>query len=72
MDLQLKGRWNELKGKLKQKYSNLTDDDLMYEDGKEDQFWGRLQQKTGRTMDDLKNELLKLTDTDPNRRTDRP
>jgi uncharacterized protein YjbJ (UPF0337 family) len=72
MDLQLKGRWNELKGKLKQKYSNLNDDDLMYEEGKEDQFWGRLQQKTGRTMDDLKNELLRLTDSDPDQRTDRP
>ena len=58
MDLQLKGRWNEIKGKLKQKYANLTDDDLMYEEGKEDQLWGKLQEKTGKTMDDIKHEIL--------------
>jgi uncharacterized protein YjbJ (UPF0337 family) len=69
MDLQLKGRWNEIKGKLKQKYANLTDDDLKYEEGKDDQLWGRLQQKTGKTLDDLKNEILRYTDPDADRET---
>ncbi len=51
--LQIKGSWNVLKGKLKQSYANLTDDDLKYEDGKEDELIGRLQQKTGQTKDQL-------------------
>jgi len=42
---EIKGNWNELKGKLKQKYAELTDDDLLYEEGKEDELFGRLQQK---------------------------
>ena len=53
-NLIMKGSWNELKGKLKQAYGNLTDDDLKYEDGKEDELLGRLQKKTGKTKDDLK------------------
>ncbi|MGI8951527.1 MAG: CsbD family protein [Chitinophagaceae bacterium] len=51
--LELKGRWNEIKGKVKQQYGNLTDDDLKYEEGKDDEFLGRLQNKTGKTRDDL-------------------
>ncbi len=53
-NLIVKGNWNELKGKLKQAYGNLTDDDLKYEEGKEDELLGRLQKKTGKTKDDLK------------------
>jgi len=45
--LEIKGRWNELKGKIKQSYANLTDDDLTYEEGKDDELLGRLQKKTG-------------------------
>lgn len=55
--LQLKGNWNEMKGKLKQKYSNLTDDDLTYEEGKEDELLGKLQKKTGKTREEVKKEL---------------
>lgn len=51
--LELKGRWNEIKGKLKQQYADLTDDDLLYEDGKDDEFLGRLQRKTGKTREEL-------------------
>jgi uncharacterized protein YjbJ (UPF0337 family) len=51
--MELKGNWNEWKGKLKQKYANLTDDDLKYEEGKDDELWGKVQKKTGRTKDDL-------------------
>lgn len=56
-DLQLKGNWNEMKGKLKQKYSNLTDDDLTYAEGKEEELIGKLQKKTGKTRDEVKKEL---------------
>jgi len=51
--LELKGGWNELKGKIKQAYGDLTDDDLTREEGKDDEMLGKLQQKTGKTRDDL-------------------
>jgi len=40
----LKGNWNQIKGKLKEKYADLTDNDLLYVEGKEDQLIGRLQE----------------------------
>jgi uncharacterized protein YjbJ (UPF0337 family) len=52
--LNFKGSWNVVKGKLKQAYADLTDDDLKYEEGKEDELLGRLQKKTGQTKDQLK------------------
>ncbi|MFV8369287.1 CsbD family protein [Flavobacterium sp. LB2R40] len=52
---EIEGNWNELKGKLKQKYADLTDDDLLYEEGKEDEMWGRLQQKLGKTQKEIKS-----------------
>jgi uncharacterized protein YjbJ (UPF0337 family) len=58
--LQLKGSWNEVKGKLKQKYADLTDDDLLYEEGKEDELLGRLQRKLGGSIDTVKDEINKL------------
>ena len=57
MNLQLKGSWNEVKGKLKQKYGQLTDDDLAFAEGKEDELLGRLQKRLGRTKDVLKAEI---------------
>ncbi len=53
---EIEGNWNELKGKLKQSYADLTDDDLMYEEGKDDELWGRIQQKVGKT----KKEIMSL------------
>ena len=50
---EIKGKWNELKGKLKQEYGDLTDDDLTYEEGKEDEMWGKLQQKLGKTKKEI-------------------
>ena len=44
-----------MKGKLKQQYGNLTDNDLTYVEGKEDELYGRLQQKLGKTKDEVKN-----------------
>jgi len=49
--LTLKGSWNEAKGALKQKYAQLTDDDLLYEEGHEDVLIGRLQKKLGESED---------------------
>ena len=59
-DLQLKGKWNELKGKVKQAYADLTDDDLKYEEGKDDELLGKLQQKTGKGRDELVKWLKEL------------
>jgi uncharacterized protein YjbJ (UPF0337 family) len=58
--LQFKGGWNELKGKLKQKYGQLTDDDLTFAEGKDDELLGRLQQKLGKSKDDLRKEIENL------------
>ncbi|AYD47621.1 CsbD family protein [Arachidicoccus soli] len=55
--LKLKGTWNEAKGKLKQQYANLTDDDLKYEEGLEDELLDRLQKKTGKTIDEIRKAL---------------
>ena len=58
--IKIKGDWNVLKGKLKQKFANLTDDDLMYIKGKEEELIGRIQQKIGRTKQDIQDLLAKL------------
>jgi uncharacterized protein YjbJ (UPF0337 family) len=58
--LKVKGNWNELKGKIKQQYADLTDDDLLYEEGKEDELLGRIQQKTGKTKEEVKTWIDKL------------
>jgi uncharacterized protein YjbJ (UPF0337 family) len=60
MKLQLKGNWNEVKGKLKQKYGQLTDEDLVFVEGKQDELLGRLQKKLGKTQDELRSELEDL------------
>jgi uncharacterized protein YjbJ (UPF0337 family) len=58
--LEIKGKWNQVKGKLKQKYGDLTDDDLTYVEGKEDELLGRLQEKTGKTKEQLASEIKNL------------
>lgn len=55
--LQLKGTWNEAKGKLKQKYSQLTDDDLLFVEGKEEELYGRLVKRLGKTKEEVRKEL---------------
>jgi len=57
-NLKLKGNWNELKGKLKAKYGELTDNDLIYAEGQEDQLLGKLQKKTSETKENLKKFLF--------------
>ncbi|MDP4173846.1 MAG: CsbD family protein [Bacteroidota bacterium] len=58
--LEIKGNWNQLKGKLKQKYANLTDDDLRYEEGKDDELLGRIQKRTGRTREEIIKEIKNM------------
>lgn len=58
--LKLKGNWNQLKGKMKQAYGDLSDDDLKYDEGKDDEFIGRLQQKLGKTKDEVINWIQSL------------
>lgn len=50
---EIKGNWNELKGKLKQQFAQLTDDDLMFEEGKKDELYGKLQIKLGKTKEEM-------------------
>jgi len=50
---EIKGNWNELKGKLKQQYAQLTDDDLLYVEGKQDEMKGRLQVKLGKSKEEI-------------------
>jgi len=52
---EINGKWDKLKGKLKQKYAELTDDDLLFEEGKEDETWGKIQQKVGKTEKEIKS-----------------
>ena len=59
-ELTLKGKWNETKGKLKQKYAELTDDDLAFIEGKEDELFGRLQSKLGKTKDEVRKLVSEL------------
>jgi len=58
-ELKLKGNWNVVKGKLKQAYGELTDDDLSYVDGQEDELVGRIQKRIGKTSSDVRQLLQK-------------
>jgi len=58
--LQIKGNWNEVKGKLKQKYGQLTDDDLTFAQGKEDELLGRLQQRLGKDKEELRRTIEQM------------
>lgn len=58
--LKLKGDWNETKGKIKKAYADLSDDDLKREEGKDDQLVGRLQQKLGKTKEEVINWIQNL------------
>ena len=56
----MRGSWNEVKGKLKQKYADLTDDDLMYAEGKEEELFGRLQKRLGKSKEEIRKEIEKI------------
>jgi uncharacterized protein YjbJ (UPF0337 family) len=58
--IEVKGNWNDLKGKLKQKFASLSDNDLMFEEGKKDEMLGKLQIKLGKSKEELDNILKTL------------
>lgn len=58
--LEIKGKWNEWKGKIKEQYADVTDDDLEYQDGKDDEWLGKMQQKLGKGRDELISWLRSL------------
>ncbi len=60
---EIMGNWNILKGKLKQQYAELTDDDLTYVEGAEDELFGRLQVKLGKTKQEILDSVEKIIDT---------
>lgn len=55
--LEIKGNWNVIKGKLRQKYGQLTDDDLAFAEGKEEELLGRLQSRLGKTKEEIRGEI---------------
>jgi uncharacterized protein YjbJ (UPF0337 family) len=57
---EMKGNWNEQKGKLKQKFAILTDDDLLLVEGKKDEMLGRIQVKLGKTKEELAEIIASL------------
>lgn len=56
----IKGNWNQIKGKVQQKWGDLTDNDLAYEEGKENELLGRIQEKTGETKENVKDFIDSL------------
>ncbi|MBV8233105.1 MAG: CsbD family protein, partial [Planctomycetaceae bacterium] len=58
---ELQGQWNTLRGRLKERWGQLTDDDLQIQDGNVDQLVGRIQQKTGEAREAIENFLTELT-----------
>jgi uncharacterized protein YjbJ (UPF0337 family) len=57
---ELKGNWNEIKGKLKQKFAMLTDSDLLLLEGKQDEMLGRLQVKLGKTKEEIQKLISSI------------
>jgi len=60
--LEIKGDWNITKGKLKEKWGKLTDNDLAYVDGKHDELYGRIQKSTGETLEAVKKAVKEASD----------
>jgi len=61
--LEIKGDWNITKGKLKQKWAKLTDDDLQYAEGKQEELLGRIQRRTGATREAVEKALKESCST---------
>jgi uncharacterized protein YjbJ (UPF0337 family) len=60
--LEIKGDWNIIKGKLKQQWADLTDDDLQHADGKMDELVGRIQRRTGQSREAIEDAIEKSQD----------
>jgi len=54
-ELRARGNWHEIKGKIRKEYGDLTDNDFEYEDGREEEWYGSVAKKIGRTADDFKS-----------------
>tara|TARA_R110002049_G_scaffold247413_9_gene421603 strand:+ start:1331 stop:1528 length:198 start_codon:yes stop_codon:yes gene_type:complete len=59
-ELNWKGNWNQIKGKLQQQYGELTEDDLTFVEGKENELFGRLQERLGKEKEELMSEFKSL------------
>lgn len=59
----LDGNWNEIKGKIKQQWGKITDDDLERMEGNRDEIVGRIQQMYGAAQDEIEQQLDQLTST---------
>jgi len=57
---ELKGNWEQQKGKLKQKFANLTDNDLLFAEGKKEEMFGRLETKLGKSKEELRKIISGL------------
>ena len=55
--LEIKGDWNITKGKLKQKWANLTDNDLEFAVGQQDELYGRIQKRTGESLEAIEKAV---------------
>lgn len=58
--LQFKGEWHEMKGKLRQRFADLTDDDVNYAEGQEEELLGHLQKKLGKSQHEISEMLNTL------------
>ena len=56
----IEGNWKKIKGKIKQKFAVLTDNDLMFEEGKKDEMMGKLQVKLGKTKEEIQKIITEL------------
>ena len=52
--LYIKGNWNEVAGKIKQQFASLKEDDMLFKEGKKEELLGRLQQKIGKTEEEIR------------------
>ena len=66
--LRIKGNWNILKGRLKQRWGKLTDDDLDYVEGKEEELMGRIQKRTGESREAIRDAFQESEDSSERRR----
>lgn len=57
---EIKANWNEQKGRLKQEFAILTDDDFLFAEGKKDEMFGKLQLKLGKSQQELKTIIESL------------
>jgi uncharacterized protein YjbJ (UPF0337 family) len=63
--LEVKGNWNTITGKLRQRWAHLTDDDLQYAEGKEEELIGRIQRRTGESREAVEKAVSRAVETHP-------